>query len=36
MRRGDLGSPGAPNRCQRSTERLVITEIMQNPGIDRR
>ena len=35
MRRGDLGSPGAPNRCQPSTEQLVITEIMQNPRLDR-
>ena len=33
MRRGDLGSPGAPNRCQPSTQRLVITEIMQNPRL---
>ncbi len=33
MRRGDLGTPGAPNRCQGSTERLVITEVMQNPGM---
>ncbi|MEY2401962.1 MAG: hypothetical protein QOJ08_2073, partial [Ilumatobacteraceae bacterium] len=31
MRRGDLGSPGAQNRCQPPTEHLVITEIMQNP-----
>ena len=33
MRRGDLGSPGAANRCQPSTQRLVITEIMQNPRL---
>ncbi|HEX3090411.1 MAG TPA: lamin tail domain-containing protein, partial [Ilumatobacteraceae bacterium] len=33
MRRGDLGSPGAPNRCQPSTQHLVITEIMQNPRL---
>ena len=32
MRRGDLGSPGVPNRCQPSTQHLVITEIMQNPA----
>ncbi|MBK5332632.1 MAG: lamin tail domain-containing protein [Ilumatobacteraceae bacterium] len=32
MRRGDLGSPGAPNRCKPSTKHLVITEIMQNPA----
>ncbi len=33
MRRGDLGSPGAPNRCTPSTTHLVITEIMQNPKL---
>ncbi|HEY4607844.1 MAG TPA: lamin tail domain-containing protein, partial [Ilumatobacteraceae bacterium] len=33
MRRGDLGSPGAQNRCEPSTDKLVITEIMQNPGL---
>ncbi len=33
MRRGDLGSPGAPNRCEPSTQPLVISEIMQNPGL---
>ncbi len=32
MRRGDLGSPGALNRCQQSTQHLVITEIMLNPA----
>ena len=33
MRRGDLGSPGAQNRCRPSTQHLVITEIMQNPRL---
>jgi Lamin Tail Domain len=33
MHRGDLGTPGGPNRCLPSTEHLVITEIMQNPGL---
>ena len=32
MRRGDLGSPGAANRCTPTAQPLVITEIMQNPG----
>jgi hypothetical protein len=32
MDRGDLGSPGAANRCTPTAHPLVITEIMQNPG----
>jgi len=33
MRRGDLGSPGSVNRCEPTQQPLVITEIMQNPGL---
>ena len=32
MARGDLGSPGAANRCTLTVHPLVITEILQNPG----
>ena len=32
MARGDLGSPGAANRCTLTVNPLVITEILQNPG----
>jgi hypothetical protein len=32
MARGDLGSPGAANRCTLTAQPLVITEILQNPG----
>ena len=31
MARGDLGSPGAANRCTLTAHPLVITEILQNP-----
>jgi hypothetical protein len=31
MVRGDLGSPGAANRCTLTAHPLVITEILQNP-----
>ena len=32
MARGDLGSPGAANRCTLTVHPLVITEILQNPS----
>ncbi len=32
MARGDLGSPGAANRCTLTVNPLVITEVLQNPG----
>ena len=31
MRRGDLGSPGAPNTCDGPSADVVISEILQNP-----
>ena len=32
MTRGDLGSPGAANRCTLTVHPLVVTEILQNPS----